>query len=179
MSAQLTPKHRTSGIELMLGCGHSRVRQITTNGQAAWRDLVTLDLYADCGADVVHDLNVMPYPLDSEGFDEIHAYDVIEHIGKQGDYLSFFALFNELHRILRPNGMVYATTPLWDSTWAWSDPGHTRVISADTLTFLDRSVYEECDRTPRTDYRWCYKGDFEIVHAEEVKEKLAWVLRKR
>ena len=32
------------------------------------------------GADVVHDLNSMPWPFGNDTFDEVHAYDVIEHL---------------------------------------------------------------------------------------------------
>ena len=150
--------------ELLLGCGTRRVKLVGQEGHHQWEGLVTLDNNADLKPDVLHDLNVRPLPFDKDSFDEIHAYEVLEHIGRQGDYSGFFAEFMEYWHILKPNGLLVATVPRWDRIWAWSDPGHTRVITDGTLTFLRQPEYTKPDRGPMTDYRHIYTGDFEPVH---------------
>lgn len=111
-------------------------------------------------------------------FDEIHAYEVLEHIGMQGDYKTFFAQFTELYRILKPGGLLYATCPSWCSPWAWGDPSHTRVITAGTLAFLSQAEYaRQVGITPMSDFRNVYLADFETVYLHEDSETLMFVLR--
>src|ERR1700726_3329700 len=75
--------------ELLIGCGRSRAKVLSLNG-VEWKELVTLDSDPSCKPDVVHDLEVMPYPFEDERFDECNAYDVLEHMGRQGDWQFFF-----------------------------------------------------------------------------------------
>jgi SAM-dependent methyltransferase len=116
--------------ELLIGCGNDRRKKITfPQTPSDWTQLVTLDIDASTKPDIVHDLNVLPYPFLDSTFDEIHAYEVLEHCGRQGDWKFFLDQFAELWRILKPGGFLVATCPMWDGPWAWGDPGHTRVIS--------------------------------------------------
>ena len=155
------------GTELLLGCGNDLRKQMAIPGKEEWRDLVTLDIDPDSDADIRLDLHHLPLPFADETFEEIHAYEILEHVGQQGDWRTFLAQFTEFHRILKPGGHFFATTPCWDSMWAWSDPGHTRIISQGSITFLSQDNYKDVGKTPMTDYRHVYKVNFEIVHAGE------------
>lgn len=146
-------------MHLLLGAGNSRVKKL---GGGDWISLVTLDMDLGTEPDVVHDLDVLPYPFETDQFAEVHAYDVLEHQGRQGDWRFFFAQFDELWRILKPGGRLYAIIPRHDSPWAWGDPGHTRVITAEQLGYLNRPHYEQVGRTAMTDYRPFFKCDFDI-----------------
>jgi SAM-dependent methyltransferase len=168
-----------TGTELLIGAGNSREKQLALPEFKEWKDLITLDIDHNCNPDVLWDMNHLPLPFEDETFEEIHAYEVLEHFGKQGDWKTFFAQFTEFHRILKPGGHFFATVPMWDSQWAWADPGHTRVIAPGSLTFLEQRNYENIGSTPMTDYRHCYKADFEIVHSQEVGERFAFVLKKK
>lgn len=164
--------------ELLIGAGNSRIKRIHfPEIPEKFEGLTTLDMASDCGADVVHDLDVLPYPFADDEFDEIHAYDVLEHCGRQGDWAYFFAQFAEFHRILKPNGYLCATVPAWDSPWAWGDPGHTRVITLGSLSFLDQAHYEQIGRTGSTDYRHAWRGNFRGIAANESEHQLGFVLQ--
>lgn len=153
-------------MELLIGCGNSR-RKKHTLGSFEWEELVTIDHDPNCGADVVHDLDVTPWPFEDDTFDECHAYEVLEHLGRQGDYKAFFRHFAEIYRILKPGGVLIATVPAWDDVWAWADPSHTRVIAPQTLVFLDRTQYEkQIGKTAMTDFRWLWHGDFAPVASQ-------------
>lgn len=146
-------------------------------------NVTTLDMEENHSPDILCDLRHLPFmPIDYTGefewwmnqegciannlFDEIHAYEVLEHIGTQGDYQHFFGEFEELWRILKPGGFLFATCPAWWSIWAWGDPGHTRVISDASLVFLDQSQYtNQVGKTAMSDYRAYYKGNFQTVMA--------------
>lgn len=167
--------------ELLLGCGHSRKKRLTPEGGSdQWENLITLDMSPGCHPDIVWDLNKTPWPFEDDQFNEVHAYEVLEHLGSQGDYRSFFAHFEEIWRILKPDGYLFGSTPAWDKMWAWSDPGHTRVISEGSLLFLDQQNYEQSpDKNPMTDYRFCYSGDFVLEGLQEAGESMYFALKAR
>jgi SAM-dependent methyltransferase len=157
--------------ELLLGAGNRREKKLYRQGQQFFVDLTTLDIDPGCCPDVLWDLNVRPLPFADGQFDEVHAYEVLEHVGRQGDWRGFFAEFAEYYRILKPGGVLVLSCPRWDSPWAWGDPGHTRVLSAHTFTFLSREQYiAQIGQTPMTDYRAVWSGDFVLVHESEVGE---------
>jgi SAM-dependent methyltransferase len=156
-------------LELLIGAGSRRGKNLTWGGRSEWAALTTLDINADHKPDVVHDLTVLPLPFEDNTFEEIHAYEVLEHTGQQGDWRFFFAQFSEFWRILKPGGVLLGTSPAPNAAWTWGDPGHTRVMSVEAMTFLVQRQYTaQVGVTPMTDYRFVYKADFEprLLHVE-------------
>lgn len=154
--------------ELLLGCGNSRERKISLTEKTEWSNLTTLDISSAAKPDCLWDLNDLPYPFESNYFDEIHAYEVLEHCGTQGDWRFFFAQWTEFYRILKPDGQFYLSSPMWSKEWAWGDPGHTRTVQMQQFVFLSRKQYaEQIGITPMTDYREVWSGDFEPLAYSE------------
>lgn len=156
------------GRELLIGCGRARDKRLRPPGRPVkWGALTTLDHNPDHAPDVVHDLEVLPYPFPDNSFDELHAYETLEHTGAQGDWRFFFGQFSEFWRILKPGGFLAATCPSYRSMWAWGDPSHRRVITSGSLVFLSQARYRsQIDgnpgpKTPMSDFRFCYSADFE------------------
>lgn len=165
-------------MELLLGCGSKRDKRLAVGGREGWTQLVTLDHNPDHRPDVVHDLEFLPYPFRDDEFDEVHAYEVLEHLGRQGDWRGFFAIFCEFWRILKPGGHFFATCPSYRSQWAWGDPSHTRVITSGTLVFLSQDQYRrQVGKTAMSDFRHWYKADFDVVACEEDDSELRFALR--
>jgi len=164
--------------ELLLGCGSNRVKKLAVNGRTDWQALTTLDYNADHRPDVVYDMAQLPLPFADDSFDEIHAYECLEHVGSQGDFRFFFAQFSDLWRILRPGGVIVGTVPLPSSPWAWGDPSHTRVIPKESFVFLCQPQYTaQVGITPMSDFRFCYRADFDVVHMREKDINLEFGLR--
>ena len=154
--------------ELLIGCGSNHTKRLSADGTKVWSNLTTLDYNSDHNPDVVHDLMALPLPFVCNEFDEIHAYEVLEHLGQQGDYKLFFAQFSEFWRLLKPNGHFLATCPSRNSVWAYGDPSHTRIMQLEQLVFLSQDEYKrQVGRTPMSDFRNIYKADFVTVFQEE------------
>lgn len=164
--------------QLLIGCGSKQDKRIYIPGDERWENLVTLDINKDHKPDVVWDLTAFPMPFDDNTFDEIHAYEVLEHTGSQGDYRFFFKQFEEFHRILKPGGTFLATVPAPTSPWAWGDPSHTRIFPKEWLTFLRQKSYEEqVGKTSLSDFRYIYTANFEPIWAEEKGDTLYFVIQ--
>ena len=152
--------------ELLAGAGSNHAKRMWLD-RPEWSDLVTLDINPHHKPTVVWDLTVRPLPFEDDSFDEVHAYEICEHLGQQGDYRSFFAEWSEWWRILKPGGLFMGMSPHWSSKWCWMDPGHTRAYGPELLTFLEQPAYEkQVGVTPMSDYRFVYKADFDIVHSQ-------------
>ena len=165
-------------MDLLVGCGSNPIRKMAWGGRTAWSDLVTIDINPSHKPDVVWDLTKRPLPFEDNTFDEIHAYDVLEHLGRQGDWRAWFAQVSELWRILKPGGFLIGTVPAFNSPWAWGDPGHTRVITQGTLLMLSQDLYDaEVGKTNITDYRPFYKADFAPIGFNETEHSLGFVLQ--
>lgn len=167
--------------ELLIGCGNSREKRVKLDHTPdKWTELITLDIDPNCRPSVEHDLTDLPLPFDDNMFDEIHAYEVLEHTGQQGDWRFFFNQFYEFWRIMKPDAYFYATCPPWDSMWAWGDPGHTRIISEGSLVFLSQFEYEaQIGNTAMTDYRFYWEGDFDLIASTEKGGQWGFVLQAK
>lgn len=164
--------------DLLIGCGSNRERKIKAGGRAEWSGLVTLDMAALHGPDVVHDLASLPLPFADDSFDEIHAYDVLEHTGQQGDWRFFFDQWADFWRMLKPDGLFCGISPGPKSPWLWGDPGHTRSISPECFVYLHQPAYAQIGQSPMTDYRFAWKGDFdaEALHVSD-NQQFVYVLK--
>jgi SAM-dependent methyltransferase len=101
-------------------------------GSAKTPGAVGLDISADTDADVVHDLDAYPYPIEDSSFDQILLQDVLEHVAEP------IRLFEELHRIARAGARIQLRTPHFSSVLAYGDPTHRHYFS----TLAIRSLAE-------------------------------------
>lgn len=165
--------------ELLLGCGSRTKKDLFVDGRSAFENVTRLDNNPDHNPDIIFDLRNWWRPFEDATFDEIHAYDVLEHLAPQGDYEFFFKEFTEYHRILKPGGLFMASCPSWNSPWAFGDPSHTRIISKETLVFLDQDQYtEQVGKTKMSDFRNIYKVSFKTIHAEDNDGTFYFILKK-
>jgi SAM-dependent methyltransferase len=186
---------------LLLGCGNMHDKRVVFSPEPEYQDYLgtgspwdNFDQYArlhlhdrdpavieefDIPAHNTCDLNELPYPWSDEQFDEIHAYEVLEHCGRQGDGDFFFGQFNEFWRILKPGGYFCLSVPMWDAEVAWGVPDHKRVLPQGIFGFLTKDYYDNIGKPGYGDYRHMLKGRYWIAVAKhETEEQLNVVLRK-
>ena len=92
---------------------------------------IGLDLNPRSTADIVHDLNIFPYPFPDSEFDEIYVDNVLEHLE------NVIKVLEELHRIGKPGSLVKIIVPYFRARWAYIDPTHRHFFTVDSLSYFD------------------------------------------
>lgn len=121
-------------LKLNLGCGN-----LPRQGY------VNVDITPYEGVDQQVDLNVVPWPWENDSVDEVYASDALEHfapLGRGAGQLNILAVMGEIHRILRPGGLVELIIPSTDGPGAFQDPTHVTYWNKNTfLYFVERGPY--------------------------------------
>ncbi len=107
-------------FKLNLGCGKD-IR----------KDYINVDYYKHPAIDVVHDLNIFPYPFEENKFDEILLLDILEHLDDSQKCI------RELWRISKNNCRIKITVPHYASVNAWGDMTHKRSFSQNSMKHFD------------------------------------------
>ncbi len=89
----------------------------------------TLDNYPGCKPDILHDLNQTPYPLAADSFDLIVCLHVLEHVQ------NLVACVTELHRVLKPGGLLFVEVPYFSSVYFFSDPTHVHAFTTRSFDY--------------------------------------------
>jgi SAM-dependent methyltransferase len=79
---------------------------------------VNVDIRPSVKPDVIHDLNSFPYPFKDNSVDLVEMVHVLEHLEKP------FAVMRELHRILKPAGVLYIAVPHFSRGFTHSEHEH-------------------------------------------------------
>lgn len=104
---------------LDIGCGNAK-----TPGA------IGIDFNVHTAADIVHDLNVYPWPLADNTFDRIICNHIIEHV------IDVIRFVEEIHRLARPNALVEIVTPHFTNRFSYTDPTHLRHLSLFSLDYF-------------------------------------------
>ncbi len=97
---------------LDLGCGRNKVAVA-----------VGVDRNPASQADLLCDLDSVPFPFRADSFDEIYMHHVIEHLG------DVVAVKAEIWRIARDGARVFIATPHFSSVHSYTDPGHRQRLA--------------------------------------------------
>ena len=127
-------------LKLQLGCGNKPLA-----------GYINLDIERHPWAEIVHDLDEYPWPFDDSVFEEVFANSVLEHVA---DLIKCFA---EIHRILKPGGILKGGVPWYNYVGAFGDPTHKHFFTKTTFQYL----------TKESRYSYSHKtGLWEIVKLE-------------
>jgi SAM-dependent methyltransferase len=104
---------------LELGCGFSK-----TPGAFG------VDVIPGSQADLIHDLDVFPYPLEDSAWDRIICRDVLEHVE------DFVRTMEEIWRVGAPGAIVEIRAPFMSSVNYYSDPTHRRAFTSRSFDYF-------------------------------------------
>ena len=104
---------------LDVGCGNNKIP-----------GAIGIDLVAGTQADIVHDLNLTPWPVESDRFDIVRLWSVLEHLR---DVVS---VVSEVYRVSRNGATVIIGVPHFTSVNAYSDPTHAHLFSASFMDYF-------------------------------------------
>lgn len=124
---------------LHLGCGNKKAP-----------GAVGIDINPKSQADIIHDLNIFPWPLRSDAFDHVICEHVLEHLD------DIVKTMEEIYRVSKDDAVVEIISPHFSSVNSWDDPTHKHHF---TLTSFD---YFRPDHEPA----------YADVHLEVVERRL-------
>lgn len=137
------------------GNGELAVADIGCGGKKQVPRAIGVDAVQQPGVDVVANLDE-GLPFADASLDHVFAVHVLEHVG------DMVAAMAELHRVLKPTGVLHVLCPYWRHVNAAADPTHVRAI--DPLTFR-----WFCDPARPDIPPWrplCVTGTADTVHAD-------------
>jgi predicted SAM-dependent methyltransferase len=142
---------------LVIGCG-----------RRPKKGAVNLDMEALPDVDVVHNLEVIPYPFADGEFEYIEAEDVLEHVD------NLIGIMQELHRILAPGGTLWIRGPhALYPLQAWRDPTHKRLFVPGTFDNWDPST-----RDGKMYGHYFGTGKFKVTREEEKNQGMEyWIVK--
>jgi SAM-dependent methyltransferase len=104
---------------LDVGCGNNKIP-----------GAIGIDLVAGTQADLVHDLNLTPWPLEDNRFEVVRLWSVLEHLR------DVVAVVSEVYRVSKPGATVIIGVPHFSSVNAYTDPTHAHFFSASFMDYF-------------------------------------------
>ena len=120
-------------MKLNLGCG--------SNILANYTNLDKFDYYKP---NVVHDLEITPYPFEDNSVDEILMSHILEHIGQDPNI--FNNIIKELYRICKNKSIIDIRVPHPRHDDFLSDPTHVRPITIGALKLYDKELNKKWEK---------------------------------
>lgn len=107
-------------MKLDIGCGKSK--------KAGY---VGVDILSFPGVDVIHDLNIFPYPFQDNSVDEIWMDQVLEHLENP------IKIVEELYRICKNSATIIIGVPYFRSFYSVIDPTHRNFFGVFWFDYFD------------------------------------------
>lgn len=106
-------------VIINLGCGNNKRPEE-----------IGVDIIGGPCVDVVADLNQYPMPFESNSADIIRSSHCFEHLDNT------VALMEDIHRILKPDGLLEFTVPHVSNIEFFRDPTHKRPFTLGTMDYF-------------------------------------------
>ncbi len=107
------------------------------SGRIRYTDFINIDKTqiidgnGDKCVDVVLDIEKDKLPYEDNSIDEIICESTLEHLGD-----GFIFALNEMHRVLKPTGILRGTVPPFNSNGAVRDITHKRFFVKESFAYL-------------------------------------------
>lgn len=108
----------SDGFKLDLGCGRYKKT-----------GYIGVDKFAVVEPDIICDVEKERLPFEDSSVSEIYSSHVFEHIE------DIQTVMNEIHRVLKPGGLLTIRVPYWTSEGAFRDPTHVRFFTEKSFEY--------------------------------------------
>ena len=135
-------------------------------------DYINVDLEPLSGAEVIHDLNVAPWPFEDNSVSEINMSHILEHLGET--VAQFRTVMQEMYRVCCDGAVIHIAVPsVWCNNFV-SDPTHVRPITHDLLILFSKKACADLKaqgaaNTPLAVY---WQVDYEITRSNVLIDPL-------
>jgi predicted SAM-dependent methyltransferase len=99
---------------------------------------LNVDKFATCEPDQVVDLEVFPWPFDSDSVQEALFCHSLEHMGASSDV--FLKIMQELYRVCQKDARIQIHVPHPRHDHYIGDPTHVRVITPNVLNLFSKKL---------------------------------------
>lgn len=126
-----------SGIRLDIGCGEHKQP-----------NFVGMDVQLLPGVDIVHDVNIHPWPLPDECAVVAMCSHLVEHIPTTAfrpdghTWFPFVEFMDEVWRVLKVGGQFAVSCPHGWSPGQLQDPTHCHALNENTWSYFDPEAYD-------------------------------------
>lgn len=118
--AGLTKENPFAGKKVLhIGCGASKLE-----------GSVGMDILSLSGVDIVHNLDTMPWPVETNSIDIVYAHSVVEHL------TDIVAFLNEVWRVLKPGGRVIIAVPYFRCVDSFTDITHKHFFTSKSFDYF-------------------------------------------
>lgn len=112
-------------VKLNLGCGLD-IR----------KGFINVDFVKRNGVNIIHNLEEFPYPFKNNSIDYILMDNVLEHLENT------IKVMEEIHRILKPNGIIEIIVPHYSGCMAFSHLTHKRFFGSGSFDIFEHNSWE-------------------------------------
>jgi predicted SAM-dependent methyltransferase len=116
-------------MNLNLGCGNYKLD-----------DFINVDKMSIYNPDILHDLEIFPWPFESDSVDHMVLSHVLEHLGQSPKI--FIEVMKEIYRIAKHNSLIYVDVPCPKSKYYINDPTHVRPITPALFNIFNKKLNE-------------------------------------
>lgn len=146
-------------FKLNLGCGENHMP-----------GYVNVDKYGK--PDLLHDLEIFPWPWEDNTVQEVRLNHVLEHLGET--VAGYFRIIKELYRISVANAELYINVPHPRHDDFLNDPTHVRIVTPEGLMLFSKAKNREWieGRYANSPLGLYLNVDFEIMSFDYILDPL-------
>ena len=130
--------------KLNLGCGNKKIE-----------GYIGVDIMKTNATDVIHNLDVFPYPFAPDSISEALMDNVLEHLSNP------LGVLEEMYRICAPGAIIKIKVPYFKSNGAFTDITHKKFFSENSFDFLSDDH----------EYRYYSAVNFQVIKKELIAKK--------
>jgi SAM-dependent methyltransferase len=149
-------------LKLYFGCGNHKIE-----------GFIGVDKIKAASVDIVHDMNLYPYPFGESTVEEVLLLNILEH------FPDIIKVMEEIWRICKNGALIRVGVPYYNSPGAYQDPTHKSFFTENTFDY-----FTEAGTTPLSEFNYYSSARFKILTVipgqrkvfNAFPEKIQWLL---